>query len=166
MTKYFTAVTSFFNFLRAFSKNQRTNEYKEIPINSNPDPKFDNLVSRNKKILLSKGVIPNKVRFISGPCFIYDFIKDEINPNLRVEFPIMPNGLFDPSRKERIIGNDERNNRIWSSVRVHENPDWNRLVNKINNSKRGYVFSLSNEKNCHYEVDTNRIRFIDLDNVV
>lgn len=148
MTKYFTAVTSFFNFLRAFSKNQPTNEYKEIPINSNPDPKFDNLVSRNKKILLSKGVIPDKVRFISGPCFIYDFIKDEINFT-----------SFTMHRASRLVC-------LWSSVQVHENPDWNRLVNKINNSKRGYVFSLSNEKNYHYEVDTNRIRYIDLDNVV
>lgn len=140
--------------------------FEEVSTKPKSNPEFELLVSRNKKILLDRGILPNKFRFSGVPYFTYDFVKDEINPELKMMVPMMSDGLFDPSRREIIIGPDERNNRAWMGVFTYQDPDWNDLVNKINSSKRGYVFFLiKTDENYHYEVDTNRVRFVDLDTV-
>ncbi len=66
------------------------NSYKSIS---------SDFISRNQKILTLKGIDLTKVRFVNSPAFVYDFMKDIINPELKLEVPMMSNGLFDPNQK-------------------------------------------------------------------
>jgi hypothetical protein len=157
-----TDFSSFFNFFR---KPITSNGYKKFSTKIEPNPDFESLKQKNLQILVFKGVNSDKVRFTGVPYFTYDFVKDEINPELIIDVPMMPNGLFDTSREKIIVGPDERSNRAFVGASVYENPDWNTLVDNINNSNRGYVFYLSDSKETHYEIDTNRIRYVDLDTI-
>ncbi len=68
-----------------------------------------------------------------------------------------------PTKKYRVVGVDERNNRCFVTVKSYKDINWNDLKMKVNSSHRGYIFFIVNESDYHFEVDTPIVRFASLD---
>ena len=93
----------------------------------------------------------------------YNISKDIINYHSELLLPIMSNGLFDRSRKPIVINKEDENDKICIlSLGIYEMKIED-LKDKINNSKLGYIFQLINDEYSNYELDTERIRYINID---
>jgi len=149
------------------------NIYKEPPVSDgyilyndsfkDDDIDFINLKKRNTEILLDKGINIEKVRFVQVPVNTYNITKNLINVPIKKMIPIMSDGRFDRSREPINLENEYINDlKSVISLSVHKTK-LDDIKDAINNSKYGFVFQLINEETIHYELDTELIRFINLD---
>ena len=124
------------------------------------------LIEKNMQILSDRGVNLDKIRFVFQPCFVYDFITDEVNPKFEMVIPTLNSGLIDKNREPITIREDERDSRMLLSVNNCRNVDWQSLTIEINKSNKGFVFFIANEsEDYHFETDTEYVRYINLDSV-
>jgi len=127
---------------------------------------FEKMAKRNEEILISKGVKKEKIRFVGMPMFRYNLKLNIVNPPIKLMIPLKENGLFDNSQPPIDLSPELTKDNVIVSVNNYsqEGLNWEELVKEINNSLNGYVFCLIYEnEEYHYEVDTPRVRFIDLD---
>jgi len=114
--------------------------------------------------LESIGADVEKVRFTFQPSYTYDFTRDTVNPETKLLVPLTHDDKFDNTREVFNLSESQPKDNVRLNVETYVNNDAEQLAKNINNSKLGFVFFLVNEGDqYHYEADTSRIRYNDLD---
>lgn len=139
----------------------------------------ENLIARNRKLLLDNQVPITKVRFVFQPSFHYDVDKNVVNPKYNEMLPIDGNtGLFVKDAPVISIGKPEKLITVnILGYKVDDNYAF--IKGMLKKTKRGLVifivdelvYDLFNHNNgvrthYHFGVYTDSIRLVNLDAVV
>jgi|ERR1035437_7747736 hypothetical protein len=104
---------------------------------------FEDLKTRNTELLVGLGVDSNKIRFTPDPTNFYNITQN-----------IVGTENFAPGDISRCL------NLQVVSKKIED------IRSEINNSQRGYLFQLENNNHLRFELDTEKIRFINIDEEV
>lgn len=122
------------------------------------------MIDKNLNYLESIGTNIEKVRFIFQPSYTYDFIRNIVNPEIKLLVPLTQDDKFDNTREVFNLSESQPKDKVRLNVESYVNNDPEQLVKDINNSKLGFVFFLVNEGDqYHYETNTPKIRYNNLD---
>jgi hypothetical protein len=137
-----------------------------------PNKKQEELIRKNRNLLLEHRVPINKVKFVFAPSFEYDVDKNEVSPVYHVMLPINGNnGLF--AKGEPVIEVGKPRNLMLVNVGSYKFDDnYEYLKGLLKTAKRGIAIFIADEEITDldipykFSVDDEVIRLANLDTAV
>lgn len=131
--------------------------YKKFTINGEPlTTEFQELIKKNRRLLLDNQVPINKVHFVFLPTFNYDINKNIVNPKYMVLMPVsLSTGKFTKDVKISVDKPEHLATITVTDYRVDDNYGF--IKNILKNSKKGVVIYICDDEYLNFNGDTHGV---------